>query len=601
MSDKKERLSLKESLRYLGKALKINIKTKSLSSIIVSILGFGMAFLPMLIALVVQRFSDEAQTVYGKGPEFLWRILGVFLFLSALYIIQLVFKFISNYFARLDQLRIERYMKEYVLRCTCDVQYKYIENYDDFKDKIRFIETNARERVASSMQMMITWLQSVFSFVCILVVLLRIDVWIVVAMLVTCIPAVILAYFQKDEEYRSKTLWTHDSLMACMYFFESTWPNSINEVRFFRLYPYLKQKFRDANANYLIKRNQMTRKHVLFNSLADILRSGVYVVVLLITAAKIFSEPAVGIGAFMMVFTLAGQLQEVTASIFVNAAKFLSDIAYMKDFFYLEELDYEKRRPDAEPYEKYDIDMENVDFHYPNSERMVLKNINIHIREGEKVAIVGENGSGKSTFVNLLCAMYAPHGGSVKIGGSDVHDDLSRTRRTISAAFQDFAKYEATIRENITISYVSRNASSEEILTLAEHTGVRELIEEQEDGLDEVVGSFSVKGNNFSGGQWQKLAITRCAYRDNAKIMILDEPTAALDPIAEADLFRNFSELTGDKTTILISHRLGITRLVDRILVFDDGYIVEDGNHETLMKKNGIYAKMYQSQAQWYQ
>jgi len=119
--------------------------------------------------------------------------------------------------------------------------------------------------------------------------------------------------------------------------------------------------------------------------------------------------------------------------------------------------------------------------------------------------------------------------------------------------------------------------------------------------LDELVGSFSEKANNLSGGQWQKISIARAAYRQGAKIMILDEPTSALDPVAEAQLYRNFASLTGEKTTILISHRLGITAIVDRILVFKDGRIIEDGSHKQLMSQNGHYAEMYRAQAQWYQ
>ncbi len=600
MKDKKTRLPFGESMRILGKALKLNLKTKSAASVIVSILGFGAAFLPMLIAKVVQRFSDSVQVLYGQGREVLIEVLGVFAILSVMYIVQLLVKFLTNYFDKVDRFRIQRYMKEYILRCTCDVKYKYIENYDDFREKIRFIENNSSERVARSMQYIVIWLQNIITFISLLVVLIDVNVWIVVALMVTCIPAVILSYYQKDEEYRSKTLWTYDSLMACMYFFEATWPNSINEVRFFGFYPYLKSKYKESNGRYIRERNKLTRKHVLFNSLADIFRSGIYVVVLLIAGAKIFSDPAAGIGTFMLVFTLASQLQEVTANIFVRAALLLSDIVYMKDFFYLEELDYEKRTPTAKPYEKFDIAVENVSFAYPNTERIVLNDVSVRIKEGEKVAIIGENGSGKTTFVNLLCAMYEPKEGSVKIGGKNVHDELSRTRRTISAAFQDFAQYEATIRENITISAPHKTANDGELLTLSARTGAKKIIDEQENGLDEMIGSFSLHGNNLSGGQWQKLAITRCAYRDDAKIMILDEPTAALDPIAEADLYRNFAELTGDRTTILISHRLGITRLVDRILVFDNGRIVEDGDHDTLIKKNGLYAKMYEAQARWY-
>ena len=129
---------------------------------------------------------------------------------------------------------------------------------------------------------------------------------------------------------------------------------------------------------------------------------------------------------------------------------------------------------------------------------------------------------------------------------------------------------------------------------------VHSIADQQKNGFDEIIGTFNEKGNNLSGGQWQKVAIARAVYRDDARIMVLDEPTAALDPLAEAKLYRDFAQLTGDKTTILISHRLGITSVVDRILVFDMGQIVEDGTHNQLMELKGIYAEMYNAQAQWY-
>lgn len=203
--------------------------------------------------------------------------------------------------------------------------------------------------------------------------------------------------------------------------------------------------------------------------------------------------------------------------------------------------------------------------------------------------------------MSLLCALYEPDSGSITMGGEDIHKRLSATRRTLSAVFQDFARYETTIRENIVVSDSRRHVTDEALRALTERTGAWEFIEPQPNGLDEVVGTFSLSGNNLSGGQWQKVALTRCAYREDAKIMVLDEPTAALDPLAEAELYRNFADLTGDRTTILISHRLGITQLVDRILVFDDGRIVEDGDHKTLLAQDGLYAKMYKAQAQWYE
>ena len=174
-------------------------------------------------------------------------------------------------------------------------------------------------------------------------------------------------------------------------------------------------------------------------------------------------------------------------------------------------------------------------------------------------------------------------------------------RNGISVIFQDFAHYEATLRENITVSDASRKLSDKEIEELARNIHVEDVIEEQPEGLEGLLGHLSQKGNDLSGGQWQKIALLRAVYRSNTNIMILDEPTAALDPLSEAELYRNFSEITGDRTTILISHRLGITKLVDRILVFDDGRIIEDGSHQELMEKRGHYYDMYQAQASWYQ
>jgi ABC-type multidrug transport system fused ATPase/permease subunit len=601
VNGEKARPDFSESCRIFGKALRISIREKSAASVIVSILGFPMAFLPMLISVTLRRFSDGVQAIHGAGAAAVSQVLGVFALLSAYYIIQLVYQSVSNYFKQLDSLRIERYMRERILRCTCDVKYKYIENYDDFKDKIQFINTDAGSRVANCMQVIVAWVQSIVTFISIIVVLLGIDAWIVAILCAACIPAVVLAYYQKDEEYFHKTLFVKEWLMATSYFFEATWQNSINEVRFFGIYPFLKKKWRDMNNSYIQKKNKLTRKHVLYNSLADIFRSGVYVFILLITARRIFDNPALGIGAFMLVFTMAGQLQDVTAKIFVPAAQFVSDIAYMRDFFYLDELEYEKRDKNAEPRGQFDVEFQNVSFTYPNTEREVLHNLNVHIKEGEKVAIVGENGSGKSTFVSLLCALHEPDMGAVTMGGENIHSNLSATRRTLSAVFQDFAKYEASIRENIMVSDSGRVTDDTGLRALCERTGAWEFIESQPDGIDEVVGSFSPSGNNLSGGQWQKVALTRCVYRGDARIMVLDEPTAALDPIAEAELYRSFADLTGDRTTILISHRLGITQLVDRILVFDDGKIVEDGTHSELLVADGLYAKMYRAQAQWYE
>lgn len=301
-----------------------------------------------------------------------------------------------------------------------------------------------------------------------------------------------------------------------------------------------------------------------------------------------------------MVFTLSGQLQTVNGDCLVNIMTLAQNIPYMEEFFCLYELERESYVNNGAIVKSGDVAFNNVTFSYPNTDRAVLKDINIHIRDGEKIAVVGENGSGKSTFISLLCGMFEPQSGHIEVGGVNTAQVPASAKNAISVVFQDFAHYEASLRENITLSDKNRKASDDEIMELLRQINVDEVVEEQPNGLNELVGSFSDKANNLSGGQWQKISIARAAYNKDAKIMILDEPTSALDPVAEAQLYRNFTALTGNKTTILISHRLGITAIVDRILVFKDGEIIEDGPHKQLMERNGHYAKMYRAQAQWY-
>ena len=198
--------------------------------------------------------------------------------------------------------------------------------------------------------------------------------------------------------------------------------------------------------------------------------------------------------------------------------------------------------------------------------------------------------------------MYEPDSGCVFVGGHDVSENPTAARRTISAVFQNFGKYDATLRHNITVSDPDRKEADEdaELWKLCDLTGFSECVRAQKDGFDEEIGDFAQRGNDLSGGQWQKLALTRALWRNKARIMVLDEPTAALDPIAEADIYKNFAAITGGRTTLMVSHRLGITSIVDRILVFRDGEIVEDGSHAELLRKGGYYAEMYYAQAKWY-
>lgn len=600
METKTVRISLKDTIVIIIKSIKISFKTKGAMSIIISFLGFAAAFLPVLVSTTLRDFADKIQTLATSTDKDLAGAYTIFALLAGLFIAQAVYNFFHSYTLGIDAMKTKKYINQTVLKYTCDVKYKYIENYDNFMEKISFASTYAGFRVASSMQTIIVWFQNIITFISIFYVLNSVNMWIVMILLVTCIPSVILAYHQKDETYRYNMKWMKEGAMVIHYFHICAGEAAMQEIRHLGIFDYLKFRWREIADTYINIKNNMTKKHVLYNSGADFLRNAVYIGVLLITSSEIYKNPVIGLGTFMLVFTLSGQMQDVTSKLLVTAAQFSSDIHYMKDFFDLEKLERDIINENSTALDDIKIKFENVNFTYPKGKERALKDINITISNGEKIAIVGENGSGKSTFVNLLCGMYEPDSGVIKINDIDIRENLSTVRRSISAVFQDFGHYEASLRENITISDKGKNASDDELLYLVKRTNAYDIIENQPGKLDEEIGLFSKTGNNLSGGQWQKIAITRAVYRNKAKIMILDEPTSALDPLAETQLYSDFANLTSDKTTILISHRLGITSVVDRILVFRDGKIIEDGGHKELLANGGYYAEMYATQAKWY-
>lgn len=591
------------NLRILLKSFGASIKIKGPFSMTVSLLGFASALLPVILAERLRTLTDSLQALMGTGGD-ADPALFVFFSVVVLYLTQVFITNIQQYINGMDEIKIQRFIKRTILRYKCEVRYKYIENHDDFQKRLAFIEEYAGYHMAKCIGNMITILQLAFAFVAASLSLWQINPFIVLILFVTSIPAALLSYYQQEETFRHRAKWMEEGALAIHYFHTIGGGghslDGLQEIRHFALFDYLKARWRAIADEYIGKKNKIMEKHVKFNAAADFLRSIVYLIILLLAAYEIYRNPSIGLGAFTLVFALSGQLQSVAGDFLVGIMVLAQNIPYMKEFFYLDELEREHKSFSEVKTPKGTISFENVTFAYPNTDFNVLKCITVHIRDGEKIAVIGENGSGKSTFISLLCGMFDPKSGEISVGGINVSNDPATARNAVSVVFQDFAHYEASLRDNITVSDKNYKAGDDKIMELLQKINVGDVVEEQKNGLDELVGSFSDKANNLSGGQWQKISIARAVYRQEAKIMILDEPTSALDPVAEAQLYKNFTSLTGDKTTILISHRLGITAVVDRILVFDDGQIVEDGSHKDLMAKNGLYAVMYRAQAQWY-
>ena len=246
-----------------------------------------------------------------------------------------------------------------------------------------------------------------------------------------------------------------------------------------------------------------------------------------------------------------------------------------------------------------EIEFRNVSFRYPGQTKEALKNVSVKIPLGQHVSVVGENGAGKTTFIKLLTRLYDPTEGQVLFCGVDIREfDHSLYRKLLAVVFQDFQLLKSSIRENIVMD--RERADEERIAEALRVTGFEEKVQGLKKGLDtQIYKDFDAEGIEPSGGEAQKLAICRAYYKDSP-ICILDEPTAALDPKAECEIYDNFQTLVHGKTALFISHRLAISRMCDRILVFRDGELVEDGSHTQLMKQAGLYCELFSMQAQYF-
>jgi len=249
------------------------------------------------------------------------------------------------------------------------------------------------------------------------------------------------------------------------------------------------------------------------------------------------------------------------------------------------------------------ITFDHVSLQYPQEDRVAIKDLSFSLRPGEHVAFVGANGAGKTTLVKLLCRLYDPSGGRITIDGEDLRDfAITDVRRAVSVIFQDFVKFQFSAKENITLGASSSLTDPLDLSTViraAKQAGIHEVIERLPKGYESMLGKLFDGGHELSIGEWQKLALARAFLRES-QILILDEPTSAMDAKAEAELFARFHELAKGRIAILISHRLSTVKMVDRIYVLDEGRILESGSHEDLMQSHSTYAELFRIQSQHY-
>lgn len=316
---------------------------------------------------------------------------------------------------------------------------------------------------------------------------------------------------------------------------------------------------------------------------------------------QVIVSASITLGQFSLYSDALRRVKNSVNDIIYVTTEFLVNMDYLNELFEFIDLkqEFSTMNGTKPSITQAQIKFENVSFRYPFSDCDALKNINITVKAGETLLIVGENGAGKSTFIKLLCGLYKPTSGKIYLNEIDISDlDQMQYRELISAVFQDFSLFAMSIAENVCAMKNKDAEKLEQAFAYVNLTNVVNMVSQKSD--TSLYRIFDENGVEFSGGEMQRLAIARAIYKD-APILILDEPTSALDPKTEYEIYESFQKMAQGKTTIYVSHRLSGTRFSDKIAVFDAGEIVEYGTHESLMKENGLYAELYSLQAGLYE
>lgn len=398
--------------------------------------------------------------------------------------------------------------------------------------------------------------------------------------IITCslVPYCILFFFQQRKKYEQNVELSDKRRYVNYLNSVLTERENAKDIRTFESLDYIKGKVQKEREKVYIVEKRLAIKQLRENILVNIFQYGIIGTTLFWGYCK-YRDGNITLGDIMLIITA---LQGIISSFSSIADNFMS----MSDFsFNLKDwktfIDLEEEPLINIDLKSFDLQLENVSFVYPGSEKKVLNNINLHIKEGEKVAIVGENGSGKTTLLYLLLGIYEPTTGVVKIGKENLQNVLRDYRKKVSCLFQDYIKYQMSIEDNV---FLNRQISKKYINKFVEKNDFIKNFPEMEKTM---LGKINDLGIELSGGQWQKLAISRALVKPETKILIMDEPVASLDPKSENDLYENFDDICQKKSLILISHRLGVTRLCDKIIVMKEGRIIEQGSHNQLMAVKG--------------
>ncbi len=560
--------------------------------------GLAPAVQIQIIGHIVQSASQAI--IHRKAPQFLQTALLFGVLQGGLIILSSWIGGAQQLLQTLLQLQLTNNLNVQIMLKALSLDIHYFEN-DTFYDKLQRANRESMFRPYQIFTQMSSLGTQYVTLVSVIAVLFSLNWMIGVLMLLVPLPSVFSQIIYGQKGYAIERDRAPERRRLAYIQLLVTDARSIKELRLFRLGRYFMQRYTHFYNDFYKVDSSLAKRQLLalipFDLLTNLASVGtqIYVIIVTIIAGQIGILASYLQAIIVVQRTMEGILQALS--------QLYQNNLFVSNLFEFLDVAPANVRQGTRPFPGHigaGIEFRNVSFHYPGTSQYVIRNMSLRLNSGECVALVGQNGAGKTTIVKLLTRLYEPTEGKILLDGHPLEEyNLDDLRKHMSVIFQDFVQYELPIRENVGFGYLEELDNDMRIRVATQQSNADQFIQQLPQRYDTMLGRMFEKGQQLSIGQWQKIALAR-AFMHNAPIVILDEPTASIDAETEAEIFGQLQQITRGATTLVIAHRFSTVRMADRILVLERGQIIEDGSHEALMRLQGTYARLFQLQASAY-